>query len=243
MLLRVSYFKGELRTTFTRRSNSLKTLHVLLADDHAVVRDGLRGLIDGHDDLQVIGEASDGHEAWKMACELKPDVVVLDVSMPELTGIEATRRIRRDCPDTRVLALTMHEDRSTLRQMLEAGASGYTLKRAAGQDLLNAIRAVAQQGVYLHPAIAGKVVGGYVRRGSAPVAVSTSGEGAPLSEREIEVVRLLAHGYSNKEVAARLEISVKTVETYRARVAEKMGLRSRVDLVRYALQQGWLQDV
>jgi DNA-binding NarL/FixJ family response regulator len=219
-----------------------QTIKLLLADDHAIVRDGLRSLIEQQTDMEIIGEAADGAEAVASACSLRPDVVVMDVSMPQVNGIEATRRIRKECPETRVLALTMHEDRTTLRQVLEAGASGYTLKRAAGQELLAAIRAVAADGVYLHPLVAGKVVGGYVRRGSGAEPTQQK-DSDLLSEREREVVRLLAHGYSNKEVAAQLEISVKTVETYRARVGEKLGLQSRSEMVRYALAQGWLKEV
>lgn len=218
-----------------------KKLTLVLADDHAIVRDGLRLLLERQQDMEVIGEAHDGEEAVSLACSLSPDVVVMDVSMPRVNGIEAMRRIRQECPNTRVLALTMHEDRTTLRQVLEAGASGYTLKRAAGEELVGAIRAVASSGVYLHPSVAGKVVGGYVRRRPGlPTAQKNHGD--YLSEREREVVRLLAQGYGNKEVAAQLEISVKTVETYRARVGEKLGLHSRVDMVRYALGQGWLTE-
>jgi DNA-binding NarL/FixJ family response regulator len=164
--------------------------------------------------------------------------VVLDVSMPGLSGVQAAERLRQACPGVKVLALTVHEDRGYLRQLLQAGAVGYVLKRAAAEELIRAIRAVAGGGVYLDPALAAKVVGGFVGKPSGKGVP----EGGELSEREAEVVRLVAAGHSNKEIAARLQLSVKTVETYKARSLEKLGMRSRADLVRYAMQRGWLQD-
>jgi DNA-binding NarL/FixJ family response regulator len=166
-------------------------------------------------------------------------VVVLDVSMPGLSGAQAAERLRRECPKVKVLTLTFYEDKGYLRQLLEAGVAGYVLKRAAAAELIRAIRTVAAGGVYLDPALAGKVVGGFVRK---PAGHPASKE-ADLSERETEVVRLVAAGHSNKEIASKLEIGVKTVETYKARSLEKLGLHSRADLVRYALQQGWLQEM
>jgi DNA-binding NarL/FixJ family response regulator len=213
-------------------------LRIFLADDHAVVREGLKSLINAQPDMEVIGEAGDGRDACERAEHTRPDVVVLDVSMPGMSGAQAAARLRQGCPEVRVLALTVHEDKGYLRQLLGAGAAGYVLKRAAAEELIRAIRAVAAGGVYLDPALAGKVVGGFVRQ--------PPGKGAPeagdLSERETDVVRLVAAGHSNKEIAGRLELSVKTVETYKARSLEKLGLRNRADLVRYALRQGWLQD-
>ncbi len=212
-------------------------LRIFLADDHAVVREGLKALINAQSDMAVVGEAADGLAACEQAPPLRPDVVVMDVSMPKLTGSQATARLRQECPTLRVLALTVHEDKGYIRQLLTAGAAGYVLKRAAPEELIHAIRAVAAGGVYLDPSMAGKVVGGYVRK---PTDLGvTSGE---LSDRESDVARQTAAGHSNKEIAARLELSVKTVETYRARAMEKLGLSSRADLVRYAVQQGWLQD-
>jgi DNA-binding NarL/FixJ family response regulator len=213
-------------------------LRVFLVDDHAVVREGLKALVNAHPGMTVVGEAADGSDACERVPSLKPDVVVMDVSMPGLTGSQATEWLLRNCPQVKVLALTVHEDKGYLRQLLSAGAAGYVLKRAAAEELVHAIRVVAAGGVYLDPSMAGKVVGGFVRRpggGDAP-----KGE---LSDREVEVVRLTAAGYSNKEIAARLDLSVKTVETYRARAMEKLGLTTRADLVRYAVQRGWLQDV
>lgn len=211
-------------------------LRIFLADDHAVVREGLRSLVNGAPGMVVCGEAADGLAACEQIERLLPDVAVMDVSMPGLGGAEATARLKQSCPQVKVLALTVHEDRGYLHRLLEAGACGYALKRAAPEELIHAIRAVAAGGTYLDPAIAGKVVGGFVRPRAS------SSEGGELSEREIEVVRLTAAGYSNKEIAARLELSVKTVESYKARSLEKLGLHSRADLVRYALQRGWLKD-
>ena len=166
------------------------------------------------------------------------DVVIMDISMPGMNGTDATREIRKCCPRTKVLALSMHEDVTYLRGLLEAGASGYVLKRSAPQELVNAIRSVAVGGTHLDPALAGKVAAGFVRR--AP-----TGEGPPeqeLSEREEIVVRLIARGHTNKEIGEHLSISIKTVEGYKARAMQKLGMATRTDIVRYASQQGWLRD-
>ncbi len=212
-------------------------LRVLVADDHAVVRRGLKALIDTEPGMTVVGEAADGREAVTRVCGLLPDVVVMDVSMPGLTGSLTTERLRRECPAVKVLALTVHEDKGYIRQLLTAGASGYALKRAAPEELIRAIQVVAAGGMYLDPTVAVKVVGGFVK-----VPVKGAAKTGELSEREAEVARLTAAGHGNKEIAARLDLSVKTVETYRARSLEKLGLKSRAELVRYAFQQGWLQD-
>jgi DNA-binding NarL/FixJ family response regulator len=198
-------------------------LHIFLTDDHVVVREGLKALIRAQPDMDVIGEAGDGTSACEQVQKLQPDVVVLDVSMPGLSGAAAAERLHRESPKVKVLALTVHEDKSYLRQVLEAGAAGYVLKRAAAAELIRAIRTVAAGGVYLDPAVAGKVVGGFVRK----LPGHSSADQADLSDRETEVVRLVAEGHSNKEIAGRLEISVKTVETYKARSLEKLGLPSR----------------
>lgn len=215
----------------------MTTLRVFLADDHAVVREGLKALINAQPGITVVGEAADGLAVCEQAPVLRPDVVVMDVSMPKMTGSQATARLHRECRDVRVLALTVHEDRGYIRQLLAAGAVGYVLKRAAPEELIQAIRTVAAGGVYLDPSMAGMVVGGFVQKSA-----DTGPPGGELSEREEDVVRRMAAGHSNKEIAARLELSVKTVETYRARAMDKLGLHSRADLVRYAVQQGWLQD-
>jgi len=209
-------------------------LRILLADDHAVVREGLKALINAQPDMAVVGEAADGLEAVALAAAVNPDVVVMDVSMPRLNGIAATTRMKAEGPYRRVLALTVHEDTGYLRRLLEAGANGYALKRAAAEELVRAIRTVAGGGTYLDPSLAGAVVGGFV---GEPPEKTTAAE---LSDREVEVVQYIARGYSNKEIAARLKLSVKTVETYKARSMEKLGLRNRVALVQYAVRRGWL---
>lgn len=211
-------------------------IRVVLADDHAVVREGLKALVNAQADMRVVGEAADGEAAWRMACDVAPDVLVMDLSMPLLSGADATERIRQECPEVRVLALTVHEERVYLTQLLRAGASGYVLKRAAAAELVRAVRAVAAGGTYIDPTIARAVVEGYL--GAQPSEVPHES----LSERELEVVVRIARGLSNKEIAAELGLSVKTVETYKKRMAEKLGLKSRVDIVRYAARQGWLGE-
>jgi DNA-binding NarL/FixJ family response regulator len=216
----------------------MKKLRVLLADDHKVVRDGLRLLIDGQPDMQVIGEAGNGLEALRQARDLKPDVVVMDLSMPELNGLQATERLKAERPEIKVVALTVHEDPSYLLQLCKAGAVGYVLKRSAGDDLIRAIRTVAGGGLLFDPTLASKALMG--RPGD--VAKKEGLHPSDLSEREKEVLILLAWGYSNKEIAANLGLSTKTVETYRVRISQKLCLRSRTEIVRYALRQGWLNE-
>jgi len=214
----------------------MPVLKILLADDHPIVREGLKTLILTQPDMEVIGEASDGQEACQQASLLQPDLVIMDISMPGLSGTQATERLCRECPDTKVLVLTIHEDKGYIRQLLAAGAAGYVLKRAAGEELIHAIRVVSAGRTYLDPDMAGKVVTGFVRR----TGESLPTKGPSLSDRELEIAKLTASGHSNKEIGNLLDLSVKTVETYRTRGMEKLGLSSRVDLVRYAVQQGWL---
>jgi DNA-binding NarL/FixJ family response regulator len=217
----------------------MKKLRIFLADDHAVFREGLTMLINAQPDLEVVGEAGNGQEVIQKVKHLQPDVVIMDVSMPELDGALATERLKHVCPTTKVLTLTVYEDVEHVRRLLTAGASGYLLKRVAAAELTHAIRKIGAGGIYLDPNVAGKVVGGYLHKPLLPAAAGS----CSLSERETEVLRLIAWGYSNKEIAAHLCLSVKTVETYKARLMEKLHLRSRVDLVRYAVRQGWLQDM
>ncbi|MCA1567726.1 MAG: response regulator transcription factor [Acidobacteria bacterium] len=216
----------------------MNKLRVLLADDHALIRDGVKGLINGQADMEVIGEAGDGREAWHKVKSLQPDILILDITMPDLNGVQATERIKRDVPNVKVLILTAHEDKGFLQQMLQAGVSGYMLKRAAAAELIRAIRVVAAGGIYIDPEIASKIVTSYVGRQSSRESV----QGGDLSEREEEVLRLIAWGHSNKEIAVRLNISVKTVEGHKSKIMEKLGLKNRVEVVRYALHRGWLQD-
>ena len=215
-----------------------KKLRIFLADDHAIMREGLRSLVDAQPDMEVIGEADNGRTAWREAKELQPDVVVMDVSMPVMNGMKATTLIKRVCRNVKVIVLTVHEDQGYMRQLLEAGASGYMLKKTAADELVKGIRAVAAGGVYLDPAQAGKVVGGFIGKKGPRGA----GSRADLSARETEVLRLVAWGYTNKEIASQLNISVKTVETHKSSVMEKLGFKSRSDFVRYALHQGWLEE-
>ena len=214
-------------------------LRIFLADDHAVVREGLKTLINAQPDMEVVGEAEDGHEAVLKADNCASDIVVMDLSMPRMNGVQATEVLRKMCPEMKVLALTMHEDASYLRSLLEAGASGYVLKRSAPQDLVHALRSVAGGGTYIDPALAGKVVGSFVQKPPLRGEIA----GLSLSEREEEVLRLVALGYTNKEIGARLSISSKSVETYKARAMEKLELESRVDIVRHAAQLGWLGEL
>jgi two-component system response regulator NreC len=217
---------------------AMTKLQIFLADDHMVVREGLKALINGQPDMLVIGEAGDGETAWQQARECQPDIVIMDITMPGLNGVLATGQLKRACPHIKVLALSVHDDTSYLRQLLMAGAAGYLLKHAAADDLIQAIRVVAAGGIYLDPALAGHVVARYVQ---VP-GVASALLGTELSEREIEVVQRIAHGFSNKEIAAQINLSVKTVETYRARAMEKLGIDSRAALVRYALEHGWLRS-
>ena len=212
-------------------------IRILLADDHAILRDGIRSLLNAEPDLEVVGEAAHGRDAVDRATELLPDVALLDCSMPELTGVEAMRRIRITAPAVKLLALTVHEDSASLRELLEAGAHGYVLKRAGKAELLQAIHAVYAGGIYIDPRIASQLVNPFYHA----VATTPPRTTAALSGRESAVMRMIAQGHTNKEVAATLDISVKTVETYRARSMEKLGLRSRVDLVRVATERGWLR--
>jgi DNA-binding NarL/FixJ family response regulator len=213
-------------------------LRILLADDHETVRAGLKLIVNAQADMEVIGEACDGRAAVARAQELLPDIVVMDVSMPHLNGLKATEQLQAVCPQVKVLTLTRHTDDGYLQQILRAGASGYVLKQSPPAELLHAIRAVAGGGKYLDPAVAGKVLGDYARRSAS---LRGDGQGS-LSDREAEVLRFIAWGYSNKEIAARMEISVKTVEAHKANSMRKLGMQSRIDIVRFALLQGWLQD-
>jgi two-component system response regulator NreC len=213
-------------------------LRVMLADDHETVREGLKLLVNAQDDMEVIGEAGDGLEAVERARALLPDVLVMDISMPRLNGLKATEKLKEVCPQLKVLTLSRHADDGYIQQLLRAGASGYVLKQSASTELLHAIRAVSAGGKYLDPKLAAKVVDTYVGR---PGALRGESRGT-LSDRESEVLRLIALGYSNKEIAARLSLSVKTIEVHKANAMRKLNITSRIDLVRYAMFQGWLED-
>lgn len=210
---------------------------ILLADDHAVLRAGLRLLLDAQPDLMTVGEASDGLEVLDRATALQPDIILLDLTMPRLGGLAALRELRQRAPGTRVLVLTMHADQEYLRQALSQGAAGYVLKQAADQELLAAIRAVVRGEVYVHSMMAKGLVEGLLDQ-ARPALPTDPWES--LSSREAEVIRAVAQGYTNQEIADHLSLSVKTVETHRARAMEKLGLTSRAQLVRYMLDKGLL---
>ncbi|HJQ33567.1 MAG TPA: response regulator transcription factor [Pyrinomonadaceae bacterium] len=211
-------------------------IRVLLAEDHRTVREGVKFILASQPDIECVGEAGDGRAAVQLARELRPDVVLMDVSMPEMNGLKATERLADICPDVRVLALTRHTDRAYLQQLLQAGAAGYVLKQSDPSVLLQGVRSVAAGGSYLDPAITGKALEGYFGRKTSGLAAAAPG----ISDRESEVLRHIALGYSNKEIAARMDISVKTVEAHKANAMRKLDMTSRIDIVRYAILQGWL---
>lgn len=215
----------------------MANIQVIIAEDHATVREGLKLIINAQSDMEVVADAEDGRTAIELAQKLRPNVVVMDISMPRLNGLKATAKLKECCPKVHVLAVTRHKDDGYLQQVLRAGASGYVLKQSPPSELLHAIRAVANGGKYLDPALVGKVMGRYSGRGS----VIKEG-GTDVSDREVEVLRLVAWGHSNKEIASRLDLSVKTIEVHKANAMKKLGMASRIDIVRYAVLQGWLQD-
>lgn len=215
-------------------------IRITLSDDHPIMIAGLRNLIQQEPDFELVGEATNGTAALKLVREQKPDVAILDISMPELNGIMVARKLTEELPDVKLMVLTLHEDRAYLRQALDVGVRGYVLKRSAAENLVQAIRAVVVGGLYVDPAIVDRVFEKNVARGGR----SAAGSNMPqLTDREGEVLRLTALGFTNKEAARRLDLGVKSVETYRARGLEKLGLKTRADLVRYASAQGWLTDV
>ena len=213
-------------------------LRILLADDHETVREGLRMILNAQPDMQVIGMAGDGREAITQCEKTTPDVVIMDISMPGLNGLAATVELTERCPSAKVLTLTRHADNSYLQQLMRAGAAGYVLKQSRPAELLHAIRAVAGGGKYLDASMTGPVIG-KLSKATAPVPAPPT---TPLSPRETEVLRLIAWGNTNKEIAARLDLSVKTVEAHKANGMRKLGMRGRIDIVRYAILQGWLHE-
>jgi DNA-binding NarL/FixJ family response regulator len=213
-------------------------VRVLLADDHETVREGLKAILHTQPDMEVVGEATDGHEALAAARRLRPQVVILDISMPRMNGLVATREIRSACPHTRVLALTRHAEQGYLQRLLRAGASGYVLKQSRATDVPQAIRAVAGGGTFIDPAIATDLIAELQRE--SPPAQPGQRE---LTTRETQVLKLMAWGHSNKEIAAKLDLSVKTVETHKSKAMQKLGMQSRIDVVQFAVLEGWLKDV
>jgi DNA-binding NarL/FixJ family response regulator len=208
----------------------MKKIRILLADDHVMVRQGFKMILAGQPDMEIVGEADNGRQAVELAEELHPDVVVMDVAMPELNGIEATRRLAASSPRTRVLALSMYKDSVYVREILRAGARGYLLKDAFDRDLLSAVRAVAAGDGYLSPAVSDAVLSDYRRHVSDPLDL--------LSSREREILQLIAEGKTNKDIANSLQLSVYTVDAHRGRIMEKLNLHSVGELVRFALRHG-----
>jgi DNA-binding NarL/FixJ family response regulator len=207
-------------------------LRILIADDHKILRDGLLSLLEGRADVEVVGEAESGREVMRLAKERRPDVVIMDIAMPDLNGIEATRQLHAELPSVRVVALSMHSDRRFVTGMLGAGARGYLLKDCAFEELDRCIRTVADGRLYLSPGITGIVVADYVKQ------LGPSEPGATLTPREREVLQLLAEGQSAKQIAGRLEVSVKTVETHRKRIMDRLELRTVAELTKYAIREG-----
>jgi two-component system response regulator NreC len=207
-----------------------KKIRILLADDHAVVRQGFRAILAAEPDMQIVGEAANGRDAVEFAERLQPDVVVMDVAMPELNGIEATRRLAESTPRTRILALSMHKDSVYVREILRAGARGYLLKDSIASDLLAAVRAIARGDGYLSPGVSDAVLNDYRRHVTDPIDLLTS--------REREVLQMIAEGKTNKEIATVLNLSVYTVDAHRGRIMEKLNVHSVTDLVRFAVRAG-----
>jgi DNA-binding NarL/FixJ family response regulator len=211
-------------------------IRILIADDHGVLRAGLRALLKAEPELEVVGEAADGAEALRLAGALQPDIVLMDISMPDCGGIEATRRLTELLPDVRVLILTVHDDKSMVQEAIQAGAAGYILKRAAESELVNAIQAVSRGDMYVHLPMARALQAEAI---AMPASDRVAAEA--LTPREIEVLRLIARGHTNRQIANLLTLSVRTVESHRANLMDKLAMHSRVELVRYAAQHGLLE--
>jgi two-component system response regulator NreC len=210
------------------------SLRILLADDHGVLRAGLRALLNAEEDLEVIGEAADGAQVLRLARQLKPDLVLMDISMPGTDGLEATRQLQAELPEVRVLLLTVHEDDGLLQEAIRSGASGYILKRAAESELINAIHVVDRGDIYVHPSMTRALF--EEQHKNMPINTVE----ATLTLREIEVLKLIAQGHTNRQVGEILHLSMRTVESHRANLMAKLNLTSRVELVRYALKHGLL---
>jgi DNA-binding NarL/FixJ family response regulator len=214
-------------------------LRILIAEDHETVREGLRLIVNEQADMEIIGEAGDGRTAVRLAQELKPDIVLMDVSMPELNGLVAAAQLKRIAPDIKIITLTRHTDEAYIKELLQAGVSGYVLKQSSSVELIRAIRTVANGGKYIDPAIMGKVMSGYVEKQSK---INDKTEMAQLTTRESEILRLIALGHSNKEIAEQSDVSVKTVEAHKANCLKKLGITNRKEIIRYAILQGWMHE-
>jgi DNA-binding NarL/FixJ family response regulator len=216
----------------------MNKLRIFLAEDHSIVREGLKLFINKQQDMEVIGEASTGETAYQLAIQLHPDIVLMDISMPDMSGALVTRQLLKHSPDIKVLALSIHENRGYLKALLEAGASGYVLKRASAEDLIQAIHIVAHGGIYIDSNMTSYLVDTILTEPASELNSTKK----KLSQRESEVARMIAQGYTNREIAGKMKVSIKTVETYKYRVMDKLGLGSRVDFVRYAVHNGWMSE-
>ena len=209
-------------------------IHILVADDHGIVRSGVRMLLDQQEGMRVVAEAEDGVEAVELALKHRPDALVLDVSMPRMTGIQATHEIKQHLPDVAVVLLSMHDDQRYFYEALKAGAAGYVLKRSADSQLVDAVRSALRGEPFISPVAEEELIRNWLEEGS-------SGAGSELTPRELEVVKLIAEAYTNKQIAQTLNVSEKTVESHRGNVLSKLGMRDRVELVRYAIRRGLIE--
>jgi len=212
-------------------------LRIFLADDHAVLREGVKALVDEHSDMVVVGEADSGRAVIQQVRECRPDVVVMDISMPDMDGAQATEAIQQVCPEIKILILTIHQDEGYVRLLLKKGAAGYALKSAVKDELIYAIRHIAGGGIYIDRELSQQIVQNTVQQPAMDIEHESV-----LSERELEVLRLVAWGHTNKEIAQQLHVGVRSVETYKNRMMEKLGFKNRTQVVRYAVRRGWLQD-
>jgi DNA-binding NarL/FixJ family response regulator len=213
----------------------MSNLRVVLVDDHPIVLAGIRALIQNAPELELVGEATSGATAIAVIQKSMPDIAIVDLSLPGISGFDLVRQIVREQPAVKILVLTLHDESVYVQQALQTGVHGYLVKRSAADELIRALRAIAAGGIYLDPAIAGKAL--------RPITAHARSQPVALTDRENEVIKLVAQGFSNKQIAVRLPLSIKTVETYRARAAEKLGLRTRADIVRHGALQGWLHDI
>lgn len=217
----------------------MNKLRILIADDHEMMRAGMKLLIEAQADMEVVGEAGDGRTAVELARQFQPDIVVMNISMPELNGLKAAAQLKRIQPDIKILTVTRHTDDAYLQELLQAGVSGYVLKQSAATELISAIYAIASGGSYLDPKITGKVLTVYAAKANK---LRGETNGKPLTERESETLRHTALGYSNQEIGEKMNISVKTVEAHKANALRKLDMTSRKDIVRYAILQNWMQE-